>query len=140
MLDRYVVGEVQRISPDAPVPVLRPTHESASLGGAGNVALNLVALGVAVDCAGWVGDDQAGEDVRARFERAEVPFHALCCGARPTTTKTRVVAGQQQLLRIDDEMISPLPDDDRREWDTQVSELACGPYDAIVISDYAKGV
>jgi D-beta-D-heptose 7-phosphate kinase/D-beta-D-heptose 1-phosphate adenosyltransferase len=141
MLDRYLVGDVARISPEAPVPVVRLGRESVSVGGAGNVALNLVGLGVHADVAGWTGDDDAGARLRELLGTAGVRVQGVdVVRGRPTTTKTRVLSGQQQLVRIDDEDVSPRASVDRTTWDDRIVALLDDGYDALVLSDYAKGV
>jgi D-beta-D-heptose 7-phosphate kinase/D-beta-D-heptose 1-phosphate adenosyltransferase len=141
MLDRYLIGDVARISPEAPVPVVRLARESISVGGAGNVALNLAGLGVHADVAGWTGDDEAGARLRELLGLAGVRVQGVeVIRGRPTTTKTRVLSGQQQLVRIDDEESAPRPSLERRSWDDRIVELLDDGYDALVLSDYAKGV
>ncbi len=141
MLDRYLIGDVARISPEAPVPVVRLGRETVSVGGAGNVALNLVGLGIRADVAGWTGDDEPGVRLRELLRLAGVRGQGVeVIPGRPTTTKTRVLSGQQQLVRIDDEDASPRASVDRRAWDDRVVALLDDGYDALVISDYAKGV
>jgi D-beta-D-heptose 7-phosphate kinase/D-beta-D-heptose 1-phosphate adenosyltransferase len=141
MLDRYLIGDVARISPEAPVPVVRLARESVSVGGAGNVALNLAGLGVHADVAGWTGDDEAGARLRELLGLAGVRVQGIeVIRGRPTTTKTRVLSGQQQLVRIDDEESAPRQTVERRVWDDRVLELLDDGYDALVLSDYAKGV
>lgn len=141
MLDRYLIGDVARISPEAPVPVVRLSRETVSVGGAGNVALNLAGLGVHADVAGWTGDDEPGARLRELLRLSGVRHQGVeVIRGRPTTTKTRVLSGQQQLVRIDDEDVSPRATFDRRGWDDSVVALLDDGYDALVLSDYAKGV
>ena len=113
-----------------------------SVGGAGNVALNLAGLGVHADVAGWTGDDDAGARLRELLGLAGVRVQGVdVIRGRPTTTKTRVLSGQQQLVRIDDEdAVAPASRVDRESWDDRVVELLDDGYDALVLSDYAKGV
>ncbi|MEX2648834.1 MAG: PfkB family carbohydrate kinase, partial [Alphaproteobacteria bacterium] len=100
MLDRFVHGEVARISPEAPIPVFRVTGEAAMPGGAGNVARNAAALGAAVTLVGVVGDDDEGRALAAMLaNEAGITARLVADARRPTTTKTRHVAGGQQLLR-----------------------------------------
>lgn len=136
MLDRYVHGEVDRISPEAPIPVLRRTREAAMLGAAGNVARNVVALGGVAALGGEVGPDPAGTEVLGLIQ-AEVGIEPYldCVDGATTTVKTRFVAGGQQLLRLDAE--------DAPGGDFGVSDavrLAFGGAAAILVSDYRKGV
>ena len=141
MLDRYLIGEVARISPEAPVPIVRLQREDTSVGGAGNVALNLSGLGVRADVAGWTGEDDDGARLRALLGDAGVRVHGIdSVPGRPTTTKTRVLSRNQQLVRIDAEETSPRAPKEREAWDARVVEMLDDGYDAIVLSDYAKGV
>ena len=140
MVDRYVYGEVERISPEAPIPVLRRTSESAMLGAAGNVARNAAALGVSVDLVGLVGDD--GEaDALARLIETEdrIDGHLVAERGRRTTVKTRFVASRQQLLRLDAEDTATPDRKSLRNLVETVGELAPSA-GAIMLSDYAKGV
>ncbi|CAN5203769.1 D-glycero-beta-D-manno-heptose-7-phosphate kinase [soil metagenome] len=135
MLDRYVYGEVSRISPEAPVPVLKAQREVEMLGAAGNVVRNLAALGAKVHAAGSVGDDRPGQEI-VRLLEAEPnvsPFIDWAPGGL-TTSKTRFVAGGQQLMRLDDEDVFPLG----REGSFTIP-LALQNADVVLISDYAKG-
>ena len=109
MLDRYVYGQVTRISPEAPVPILSVEREIAYPGGAGNVVRNLTALGAAVALVSVVGDDQAGADLTGLVGgQPGVEPWLLVQGGRTTTMKTRLVAGGQHLLRTDREVTTPI--------------------------------
>lgn len=138
MLDEYVWGDVRRISPEAPVPVVEVAGQSDVPGGAANAAAGIVALGVALG--GVVGRDTAAERLRARLaERGLATDGILSDGTRPTTTKTRIVAGFQQVVRADRESSTPLSP----SIETALSEWArchLSSAGAVVISDYAKGV
>ena len=101
MLDRYWFGEVERISPEAPVPVVHVVRREDRLGGAANVARNAVALGAKVTLVGVVGVDEAAQRVNELLAEAGVRAHLLADAAHPTTLKMRVLGRQQQLLRID---------------------------------------
>ncbi|MEP2814470.1 MAG: PfkB family carbohydrate kinase, partial [Alphaproteobacteria bacterium] len=104
MLDTFVHGEVERISPEAPIPVLRVTGETRMLGGAGNVVRNLAALGAKTRFLSVIGDDDAGTEVRTLLAReAGVTGDLKTDAGRQTTIKTRFVAGTQQMLRADRE-------------------------------------
>jgi D-beta-D-heptose 7-phosphate kinase/D-beta-D-heptose 1-phosphate adenosyltransferase len=141
MLDRYLVGEVARISPEAPVPVVRLGRETASVGGAGNVALNLAGLGVHADVAGWTGEDASGSRIRELLGTAGVRVHGVAVvPGRTTTTKTRVLSRHQQLVRIDDEDTESPEHAERSGWDERILEMLDDGYEAVVLSDYAKGV
>ena len=141
MLDRYLVGDVARISPEAPVPVVRLGRESASVGGAGNVALNLAGLGVHADVAGWTGADASGSRIRELLGSAGVRVHGVSVvPGRTTTTKTRVLSRHQQLVRIDDEDTDFPDNSERAAWDERILTMLDDGYEAVVLSDYAKGV
>lgn len=140
MLDRFIYGAVERISPEAPIPVLRVNREQMTLGGAGNVVRNVVALGGHVDLVGVIGHDQAGYDVSDQIaSMPEVVSYVITDNARPTTIKTRFIASSQQLLRADNELSAPLskPIEDQA---LMRMRGAIGGCDVIILSDYAKGV
>lgn len=136
MLDHYIWGDVQRISPEAPVPVVHTLRESHTAGGAANVALNLASLGAKVSAIGSLGDDAAATSLLALLQRAGI--HTPLCQTEPTRAtivKTRVVARTQQLCRIDYEDHHSRYQLDQH--DAIADELAKA--DAVIISDYAKG-
>jgi len=101
MLDKYVWGDVDRISPEAPVPVLGAGRHSRQPGGAANVAMNLAGLGARVTLMGFGGGDADQQSLEALLVEAGVQFSIVACPGTPTTSNLRVMAGQQQLLRID---------------------------------------
>ena len=139
MLDKYIWGEVGRISPEAPVPVVRATHQSQQPGGAANVAMNLAKLGAAVSLVGFTGGD-ADEALLVEGLKAEGidPAFVACIGF-PTITKMRIVGGRQQMLRLDNENLGARLDGDHmRLLEKALEELP--KCDAVVLSDYAKGV
>ncbi len=140
MLDQFIWGRVTRISPEAPVPVVEFERESFMPGGAANVARNLVSLGAAADLCGVVGRDRAGGQLRSSLEQLGVDCTGLrCVGARMTTRKTRILAQQQQVARVDRETRSDLEA-------TTTSRLrdylqnALRNADAVIVGDYGKGV
>lgn len=142
MLDRFVYGEVERISPEAPIPVLRIAREAVTVGGAGNVARNLSAIGTETRLFGVVGDDSAG---RAAAEvlslETAVTLSLSADDARPTTVKTRFIAGGQQLLRTDEEDLTALSDGLLGQLSTDVAAaVSGGDCGALILSDYGKGV
>jgi D-beta-D-heptose 7-phosphate kinase/D-beta-D-heptose 1-phosphate adenosyltransferase len=140
MVDEWVWGSVSRISPEAPVPVVAVSDHSFTLGGAGNVANNLRAIGAHVTFAGAVGDDAEGRRVRDLFEAIEVDASAMVVVSdRPTTRKTRIVAHNQQVVRADWESREPLDAGSRALLAARVAKLAAA-HDAVVLSDYAKGL
>ncbi|NNE83456.1 MAG: bifunctional heptose 7-phosphate kinase/heptose 1-phosphate adenyltransferase, partial [Alphaproteobacteria bacterium] len=104
MLDQYVYGDVDRVSPEAPIPVLNVNRRAQAMGGAGNVACNIAALGATANLVAVIGDDDAGARVRDLLSNWDgTEPHLLVDPDRPTTVKTRFIAGGQQLLRADDE-------------------------------------
>src|SRR5438876_3137915 len=109
MLDVYLVGEVDRVSPEAPVPVVTVHASRHGLGGAANVAANVAALGADCRLVAVVGEDPRGPSVRTELEDLKLdPSYLITDAARPTTTKTRVVASGQQMLRIDEGVDEPV--------------------------------
>ncbi|MEQ9325671.1 MAG: bifunctional ADP-heptose synthase, partial [Rhodospirillales bacterium] len=140
MLDRFIYGRADRISPEAPIPVLRMDHAESMLGGAGNVVRNLSALGASSAFLTVVGDDDAGRDVThlvAEAQRTE-PFLLVERG-RQTTIKTRFFASGQQLLRADQETTAKTDDTTRRKIIDLARDLL-RDYNVLVLSDYGKGV
>lgn len=140
MLDRYVYGKVERISPESPVPILSVDRQVNMLGGAGNVLRNLSALGVDASIVAVLSDDRRAQQLRALFaECGGAHVSILPCPDKKTTVKTRFLAGNQQLLRCDEETLEPLPKRTRREMLAAVTEML--PKNEIVlVSDYGKGV
>ncbi len=140
MLDRYTFGSVSRISPEAPVPVLEIEDEQARLGGAANVGHNILGLGATPLMLGVVGDDTSGLILKGIFTDLGFPLDGLITDrTRPTTVKTRVIAGSQQMLRMDHEVkheISPETEDRLIEVLTE----HIGDLDGIILEDYNKGV
>lgn len=140
ILDEYVWGEVFRISPEAPVPVVLVRQESARLGGAANVANNLRALGARPILSGVVGEDVSGDRLIRLLEESEIDTGFIVkSGDRPTTVKTRIIARSQQVVRLDKELASPMPS----ELQAQVLDRIEDTLDqvrAVIISDYKKGV
>jgi len=140
MVDRYISGVVERVSPEAPVPVVRVEEERAAIGGAGNVAANIAALGAACSVVGCVGDDADGRALRDAFDARGIDVSGvILTDDRPTTVKTRVMARHQQIVRFD------------REGDADVSadvgarlaeavQTATTIADTVVLEDYNKGV
>lgn len=140
MLDEYISGSATRISPEAPVPVVAVRRRHTLPGGAANVAANIAALGGRAALAGVTGNDTAAALLRESLQAADIVFDALVADpARPTTTKTRVTAGGQQIVRFDHEDTSDLGDEARSALETSTLRLLDSA-DAVVLSDYAKGV
>lgn len=139
MLDVYLRGDVERISPEAPVPVVRVRERRLALGGAANVAQNVAAVGARCDLVAVVGDDMAGAQLRAHLRDGGMESRSLVDVARPTTTKTRVMARSQQLVRFDEEEDRDLSADDVARVLDAVSR-ALPDAGALVLEDYNKGV
>ena len=140
MLDRYITGTVERISPEAPVPVVRVEAESWAVGGAGNVAANVVALGATCDVVGCVGLDEGGGQLRRSLEERGVGTGGLVAAEeRPTTVKTRVLARRQQVVRVDREVDHDVPPELAGALSRAVRELAPGA-GVLIMEDYNKGV
>ena len=138
MLDRFVEGTVERISPEAPIPVIRVEHQDAMLGGAGNVARNIAALGARAVLHAVIGDDEPGREL-ARLAEAAAEAHLIADVARPTTVKTRFMAGAQQLLRADHETTAPIAAAIGAALLRGIDDAAAR-CQAVVLSDYGKGV
>ncbi|MBM3319145.1 MAG: D-glycero-beta-D-manno-heptose-7-phosphate kinase [Candidatus Eisenbacteria bacterium] len=140
MLDRYVFGEVSRISPEAPVPVVRVVREEERLGGAANVARNLLALGAEPMLCGVIGDDADGEALLDLLGAAGMSTGLVVrAPGRPTTRKVRILANQQQVVRVDHEREDPLDAETEERIGDLLSEAVLSA-DGLVLSDYAKGV
>ena len=140
ILDRYVWGNTDRISPEAPVPVVRVERESIMLGGAGNVARNLASLGAQVEVLGLVGDDETAAELEGLFERWKIDTGVLLREpGRPTTLKTRVISRGQQVVRYDRESEEPIGDGlVERLLDSL--RTSGGRADGAIIQNYGKGL
>lgn len=140
MLDEYVWGRVNRISPEAPVMVVDVVETTHALGGAGNVVNNIQAMGASAVVAGVVGDDPNGLAVRERLrECGSVPDGVAIAPDRPTTVKTRIVAHSQQVVRVDRELRTAIPETTLAAVSRFVRDAVSG-VDAVLLSDYSKGV
>jgi D-beta-D-heptose 7-phosphate kinase/D-beta-D-heptose 1-phosphate adenosyltransferase len=140
MLDRYQWGSIRRISPEAPVPIVDVERETHTAGGAANAASNLAALGVRCELFGVIGDDAAGEELRALLQQRQVIFDPrLVRSAATTITKTRIVAQRQQICRLDKESKPETYSLGETGLLGLLAEKAAH-YDAVILSDYAKGV
>jgi D-beta-D-heptose 7-phosphate kinase/D-beta-D-heptose 1-phosphate adenosyltransferase len=139
MLDCYVWGDVSRVSPEAPVPVVKVTKKTWFPGGAGNVAANLSSLGCEAILIGVTGRDEAGGRFRELLGDGNISDEILIDEGRPTTSKMRVMARRQQVVRLDEEEISPLSTDMEKRIFAVASEVLprCG---ALILSDYGKGL
>jgi rfaE bifunctional protein kinase chain/domain len=140
MLDRYLWGSVNRISPEAPVPVVEIDTETEQLGGAANVANNISALGAVANPVGVIGKDGSGERLLELLETAGFPNDGLLLdGSRPTTIKTRIIAHNQHVVRTDRESRADLSSEMQEKIYQYLAELL-PRLDAVLIEDYNKGV
>jgi D-beta-D-heptose 7-phosphate kinase/D-beta-D-heptose 1-phosphate adenosyltransferase len=133
MLDKYIYGDVHRISPEAPIPIVNAQKETLTVGGAANVSENLINLGGSVTLFGIIGNDENGTLLRGKLN-PNITAELLVDEERPTTTKTRIINGSQQLLRIDNEST--------KESITllqQITKIDMSIFDGVILSDYAKG-
>ena len=139
MLDKYYFGEVSRISPEAPVPIARVLKIKETLGGAANVVHNLALLGCQTSIIGQVGKDNHGEIFLSKLKNLGVNYSGVIETSKPTTTKIRVISGHQQMIRLDFEDASEL---DVVSTDTLLKNFSehLSNVDAVIISDYGKGV
>lgn len=138
MLDRYFWGKVSRISPEAPVPVVDVERESARLGGAANVAKNLLSFGINPLLCGAIGDDSAGSAFLKIAYSKGISGDGLCVDSdRPTTVKTRIIGNNQQIVRLDQEVRSPIKESVSDK--IYESVVSAGPVAGIVFEDYDKG-
>jgi len=140
MLDRYIWGRVSRISPEAPVPVVEVSEESMRIGGAGNVANNILSLHGNPLLFGIIGDDAAGKDVLSRLESKGLDTSCIVPDQdRPTTMKTRIIAHSQHVVRADFESKDDIPGDIENRL-IKLLEEKIGDIQGIIIEDYNKGV
>lgn len=139
MLDEYVMGKVERISPEAPVPVVKVLQEKFVLGGAANVVNNLASLGAKVICAGLVGNDTNGEKLINSLPLNASGELILKSDNRPTIVKKRVIAGNQQLLRLDWEESFHISENEENKLLEKLENIIT-ELDAIILSDYDKGL
>lgn len=136
ILDRYIFGHVERISPEAPVPIVEVKEENFRLGGAANVADNLASVGVSVSLVGVLGQDYGMHIIKGLLKERGIEDLTVKDPSRPTTEKSRIISLSQQLLRIDREDRSLISKQSLRE----ILEILERSFDAIIVSDYAKGV
>jgi rfaE bifunctional protein kinase chain/domain len=139
MIDRYLYGDTERLSPEAPVPVVTVRDRRAKLGGAANVAANVASMGASCLLVGTVGDDGDGAAIRQELVVARLDGrHVVTIAGRPTTSKTRIIARSQQIVRIDDEVDALLEGPDLDRLIRSASE-ALADADALLLEDYNKG-
>ncbi len=140
ILDKYTWGEVGRISPEAPVPVVRVQRKNDKLGGAGNTAQVINALGANLTLFGRLGDDRGGREFKQLLAEHGIDFQPLPNDDHhPTTVKTRVIAEGQHVVRIDEEIHSPIKESSLRKKQAELEENLEN-FDALLLSDYGKGV
>ena len=141
MLDRYMIGNVSRISPEAPVPIIELNKEEDRLGGAANVALNIVALGAKVVLGSLIGDDNYGKTIKSLCSQSGIDESAIVVSSsRPTTVKTRVIGNKQQLLRIDSEKNDYLSIEEENQFINHLESIISSEFAAIIFEDYNKGL
>lgn len=141
MLDRYLIGEVERISPEAPVPVILVKQQKERAGGAANVAANLARLGISTRIAGCVGADGDGHALLKIIDNMRIGSDGVLQSThRPTTTKTRMMGGHQQMLRLDQESHEPFNADELQQLEALVMQQLADQPALVIFSDYAKGV
>ncbi|MEP6647647.1 MAG: PfkB family carbohydrate kinase, partial [Saprospiraceae bacterium] len=141
MLDRYIFGTVDRISPEAPVPILSHQRTELKAGGSANVALNLSAWGCSTSLAGLVGKDSNAKELKTILDESHIRHSLIACEDRPTTIKTRVVASSHHLLRIDEESSTYLQGaEESKMIDEVLSFIKNEKPDFIILQDYNKGM
>ena len=141
VLDHYIYGRVTRISPEAPVPVVNITKENLLLGGAANVVNNIHSMGGLVRVCGVIGDDEAGKQLLQLLRVQGInPEGLIKDQTRPTTIKTRIIAHNQQVVRFDRETKDKIEKETRRQIFDYIKQQILEGLDAIVLSDYCKGV
>jgi len=141
MIDAYLMGHVDRISPEAPVPVVAVKNKESRLGGAANVAMNLVALGAKPILCSVIGEDQEGKELLDLLEKEKIGIEGIICSKeRITTVKTRVIAQQHQMLRIDQEISDPISEYDGFLLSKRIINDLLPACDVIIFEDYDKGV
>lgn len=140
MLDRYFYGTATRISPEAPVPVNRVDKKKDTLGGAANVAHNLAQLGCQTYLAGAIGDDHHGRLLIRKMKKRDIHTDGIVLGREKTTTKIRILGGHQQMIRVDFEETDAISADATVELESFVQNRIKDGVEAIILSDYGKGV
>ena len=140
MLDGYIWGSVERISPEAPVPIVQVTRRENRLGGAANVALNVLALGAQPILCALTGSDDNGQQLRSLLEGKKLSTEGIVASAsRPTTVKARVIASDQHVVRIDQESDQVATQEEERQLLARIEKLI-GGCDVVIFEDYDKGV
>lgn len=141
MLDRYLMGEVNRISPEAPVPVVLIKHEEQRAGGASNVAANLALLGINTHIIGLIGEDDAGRNLVQLMQNNGIATQDMVqTKQRPTIAKTRILGGHQQMMRLDQEVTSALSVEETKHISQHIMQALDKKPSVVILSDYAKGL
>ncbi len=141
MIDAYLSGKVSRISPEAPVPVIHLDNSDERLGGAANVALNLLALGCTPILSSVIGEDSNGDDFISLMDKRGLSKEAIYRSKEvKTTVKTRIIGNKQQLVRVDDERVTEINNTDAKAFLDRIKAVVSKGVDAIIIEDYNKGL
>ena len=141
MIDAYLLGNVNRVSPEAPVPIVSLQKEEERLGGAANVAINLVAMGASAVICSVIGNDRSGKKMIELLESNTISAEGLVLSNnRETTVKTRVIGNNQHLIRIDSEQTNDIDSSEELQLIEKVKQLLSKGIDAIIFEDYNKGV
>lgn len=141
MLDRYLIGNVGRISPEAPVPIVLLNEQNERAGGAANVAVNLALLGIKTQLVGCVGQDDEGARLKKNIALMDIDTEAVfTSNQRPTIAKTRILGGHQQMLRLDQESTYPFNDTETAEALKAIESALAQKPSIVILSDYAKGL
>ena len=140
MLDRYLIGSVGRISPEAPVPIVLLNSQNERAGGAANVAANLALLGIKTHLIGCMGDDLEAQSLRKLIADAGIENNLVTSKNRPTIAKTRVVSGHQQMMRLDQESSAAFTADETAALQANIHEALEASPQIVILSDYAKGL
>jgi len=139
MIDHYLWGDTNRISPEAPVQVVNINNESSVLGGAGNVVNNLVSLGSDVTVMSVIGDDETAIDLQKLLEKLDVQQYLILSEDRKTTKKSRIISSNQQIVRYDNETSKPIDKESQKALTLKILEIIHN-FDLVLLSDYGKGV
>ena len=140
MVDAYIWGNASRLSPEAPVPIVDITQRDERLGGAANVAKNLRTLGAQTTLIGLIGKDQAGATIHTLTEKEKINLQAFTSTEKPTTVKTRIIAQDQHLLRVDEESVDPLNDSETTDYIRFILHaLEKEKPEVVILEDYDKG-
>jgi D-beta-D-heptose 7-phosphate kinase/D-beta-D-heptose 1-phosphate adenosyltransferase len=139
MIDRFIYGSIDRISPEAPIPVLLVEREKFMLGGAGNVVANIAALGAKAALAAVVGSDVSGEDIQKQLESLNIQSELDVSRERSTTVKSRYICGMQQVLRVDREKTVAIPAAVEEKLIKRITKII-PEFDAVILTDYKKGL